>query len=298
MNRITSLALLAALPAALTTACLDFGDGLPKMPVPEPDPGPLGDLVKARLQLPQEPSRLEYRIHNLEDTELAGDVSYETCEGVEVALADVCSEMYASEEVRSCWSQATFFYAHDVPRCAVRFQTWDEDAEMSEVFALDFAGAPVIGPTPGCGNGELDFGEVCDDGNHEMWDGCDPNCQQEEFNGCEVIIEQGFERAGVAFVDQQAWDGPRSHLMTNRGEAYTDVDELTCEQAQDAALAVCDDLAVQMPFVGWCWPETEHFVEDGQGACAVRLNVHFYELDPDTGVFTTGLDGLLAFTIR
>ncbi|HQJ59840.1 MAG TPA: S8 family serine peptidase, partial [bacterium] len=44
-----------------------------------------------------------------------------------------------------------------------------------------------------CGNGELEYGEQCDDGNTEPFDGCDPNCRLEGVKkktsgGCSAVL--------------------------------------------------------------------------------------------------------------
>ena len=304
MNRTTSL--LSGLGALLlAVGCLPPlpGDIRPiGRDAPVTNPGPLGDIVKSKLQLDPalDPNRLGHRIHQLDQTTLPGEVTWETCEGVEVALAEVCGEMYTSGEVESCGYQATFFYANATPRCAVRFttsQSW-EDQPIHDLFVMDFAGTPSVLPPPSCGDGVVDLLEACDDGNHEMWDGCDQNCLVEEFQGCERVIEHEYEAAGLAFVDKDLWDGPRSHLMVNDGTKLAAVTSASCEEAEVVGQAVCDRLAVEMPFVSWCYPTTE-YTEDASGAaCNVRLEAWFHERAPESGVFTTSLPGILAFTIR
>jgi len=269
---------------------------------PVTNPGPLGDIVKAKLELEPtvDPNRIGHRIHQLADTTLDGDVTWETCEGVEVALADVCGQMYQSGDVESCSFQATFFYANATPRCAVRFSTrttW-EGQPMDDLFVMDFAGEPSVLPPPSCGDGVVDVLETCDDGNHEIWDGCDQNCLQEEFTGCEQVIQHEYEAAELAFVDKDSWDGPRSHLMINDGTKLAPVTQGSCEEAAVVGEAACARLAVEMPFVSWCYATTE-YIEDAAGAaCHVRLEAWFHQLAPETGVFTTSLPGVLAFTIR
>lgn len=273
---------------------------------PDPDPAPdrLGhrvvDALGGLMVETGVEERLEYRIDDLDDTELAGAVTYDSCEAVEGALSNVCGDLYAAGEVVGCSYLATFFYAHDVPRCAVRFETYTDPSwqALSDLFVLDFAGDPIVGAAPTCGNGILDDGESCDDGNHEMWDGCDPNCNNEPFVGCEAVIEAYYAQAGIARVPEDSWTGPRSHLMVNHGTAMMDMSDSTCNAALSMAADVCNALTTQMPFVSWCQPSGEFHSDERGPACSIRLTVGFWQLSPETGVFTTSLTGILAFTIR
>ena len=77
--------------------------------------------------------------------------------------------------------------------------------------------------------------------------------------------------------------------------ALRPVDELLCAQALGTATDVCHDITLAMPFASWCDPRVEYDAEGGH--CAVRLNVGFQKLDPASGVFTTSLPGILAFTL-
>ncbi len=270
--------------------------------------GPAGSLAATVKHAIGDPNQLaplgeslEYRLFQLDDTELEGDVSSESCDAVDQSLATVCSELYDEGKVASCGYSASVFYAHVVPRCAVRFETWPtgDDGAISDVHVLDFAGAPLEGPVPGCGNGTLESNEACDDGNHEQWDGCDSNCNQEEFQGCETVIEEAYQRTGIARVAANEWDGPRSHLMVNHhASALQQLDEASCDQAIATAIDVCTELTVQMPFVSYCQPTGLFHEERGAPVCSIRLQVWFDQLDASFGVFTTSLPGLLAFTIR
>lgn len=264
----------------------------------------LAAVVKHAITEPNEPGpegTLEYRVAQLADAALDGEVSSESCDAVDQELATVCAELYQEGAVASCGYTTAFFYAHTTPRCAVRFESWrpDDTGQMHDVHVLDFAGAPLVGPVPSCGNGVLDDSEACDDGNHETWDGCDANCNQEEFQGCESVIEDIYQRSGIASVRADDWQGPRSHLMVNRdAHSLRTLDEESCQAAIATANDVCNELATQMPFVSWCQPEGLFHEEDGAPACSIRLQVWFDQLDAPFGVFTTSLPGLLAFTIR
>ncbi len=263
----------------------------------------LASVVKRAITEPERPGsgELEYRVHQLVDATLEGEVSAASCDAVDQELAAVCGELYHDGTVSSCGYTTAFFYAHVTPRCAVRFEVWrpGDTGPLHDVHVLDFAGAPLVGPAPSCGNGALDDGEVCDDGNHESWDGCDANCNQEEFQGCEHVVEEVFARANIADIDSDAWEGPRSHLMVHHdARALEAMDSARCDDAIEAANEVCTELTRQMPFVSYCQPAGVFHDEDGAASCSLRLQVWFHQLDDATGVFTTSLPGLLAFTIR
>lgn len=262
----------------------------------------LAQAVKRQLAADRIDADLEYRLYQLEDAGLDGDVTATSCDAVDQELATVCSELYAEGKVSSCGYTTSFFYANVVPRCAVRFETYPPsggDVSLSAVHVLDFAGTPLFEAPPACGNGALDPGEACDDGNHEQWDGCDSNCAQEEFQGCETVIEDIFADAGLARVRASDWDGPRSHLMVNHtAKSLRALDAETCTEAITTATAACNELTTQMPFVSWCAPSGVFHEEHGAPACSIRLQVWFHQLDPSFGVFTTSLPGILAFTIR
>lgn len=244
---------------------------------------------------------LEYQLFDLEEGTLEGEVTAASCDAVDAELATVCGELYEEGSVASCWYSTAFFYANVTPRCAVRFETYATggDSTLHPIHALDFAGTPLEGPVPTCGDGVLQSNEACDDGNHETWDGCDANCNQEEFQGCETVIEDLYQRAGIATVRAEEWQGPRSHLMVNRdAHSLRALDEETCSAAIATANDVCNELVTQMPFVSWCQPEGLFHEEGGAPACSIRLQVWFDQLDAPFGVFTTSLPGLLAYTIR
>jgi len=257
----------------------------------------LGDLADGDATI----DGLEYHIYELGEVTLDGEVTPESCDAVDTRLAETCNQLYAEDPTQSCWYLTTFYWAHQTPRCAVRivvshYQTEPEQqVELPSIYAMDFTGAPSSDPAPTCGNTILDEGEGCDDGNVEAWDGCDSTCQQEEFTGCEAVIEGYYADAGIAHVDRTTWEGPRSHIMVNGAEAMTTVDESTCNAAIALGTDVCSELQRQMPFVSWCSPSGQFHDEDN---CSVRLDVGFSSLDPDGGVFTTALPGVLAFTIH
>lgn len=272
---------------------------------PSDPTGGMGELVEQALgdlgDVSPVTDQLEHEIYQLEDTELHGDVTPESCDAVDEALAGVCNELYQSGQASWCNYTTSFFYAHAVPRCAVRFELFDDDTGnvVHPTYVLDFAGTPLQGPEPTCGNGVLDGDEDCDDGNHELWDGCDSGCNQEPFQGCEAVIEELYRQAGIAEVLAADWTGPRSHLMVNRqAHSMLALDQNACNAAIATAADVCNELTQQMPFVSWCTPGGMFHQDAGGPACSIRLQVWFDQLDADFGVYTTSLPGLLAFTIR
>jgi cysteine-rich repeat protein len=224
-------------------------------------------------------------------------VSYETCELVEQRLAGMCNGVVQDGIAAGCGGTTTFFWAHDVPRCAGRIELWTNGAanELVPTIVFDLTGEPVGSGPEHCGDGLIDLGEQCDDGNREAWDGCDPHCMPEEFQGCEAVIEEKFAAQGLAFVDRTLWSSPRSHLMVNTtAEPLRAIDAAACAEAATVAQASCAQLSADMPFVSWCYPTASY----AAGACTVRLQVGFAQIEPLYGVFTTGLTGILSFTLR
>ncbi|HTM19410.1 MAG TPA: hypothetical protein VL172_02845, partial [Kofleriaceae bacterium] len=203
-------ALLLSLPLAACSASED-----------KVDPGLVGQLFERALDglgtVPEDPDALEYQIYQLDDTTLDGDVDAATCDAVDQSLVGLCDDLYQHGEAAGCGYTTSFFYAHAVPRCAVRLELYPDPsyALVHPTYLLDFAGTPIVGPEPTCGNAVLDDGEDCDDGNHELWDGCDSNCQTEPFTGCETVIEHYFDQSQIAHVDATTWSEPRTHLMVH-----------------------------------------------------------------------------------
>ena len=77
-------------------------------------------------------------------------------------------------------------------------------------------GLNLVGPIPAdaCGNGELDAGEQCDDGNTTNWDGCSRDCSVEELpDGCEALETCQSFGANLATIDSDddsAWFGSQA----------------------------------------------------------------------------------------
>jgi cysteine-rich repeat protein len=76
--------------------------------------------------------------------------------------------------------------------CALAAQV-EACADAVDGAACSFPGAPDgvcasgVCSVPRCGNGLLEFGEVCDDGNAAFGDGCSPRCDSDEACGNGVI---------------------------------------------------------------------------------------------------------------
>ena len=224
----------------------------------------------------------------------------DSCAQVAEALASTCRTVIERGLAPQCASQATYFLAHTTPRCAGRVEVPAPDAaDLHAILAFDLAGRATGGGGPSCGNGVIEGGEQCDDGNAEVFDGCDATCQLEEFQGCERVVEEKFQAAQVAWIDRSQWAGPRSHLMIHgRAAALRPVSAATCGEARAAADAACAQLRLDMPFVGACAAATHFGADDAGDFCAVRMTVGFQATAADFGIFTTALPGVLAFTIR
>jgi cysteine-rich repeat protein len=283
-----------------TASCLALAAAACAGPVGEPDPGEIGaavdDALRGIASGTTTETEIAYRIVDLHDTTLAGSISPATCDSVDAALDSICGDLVDARQAIGCSRITAFYFAHAVPRCGVRLYLHNADT-LARVYALDFTGVPIEGPAPTCGNGQLDDGETCDDGNFELWDGCDSNCQIEELVGCESVIELAYSVAGIARVDATTWQARRSQLMVNDATAMQPVTAELCTDAGALVTSVCDELRAQMPFVRTCGG-THHFDAAAGPGCAVRFEVGFGSPSPDAGVFTTAMTGILAFTIR
>ncbi len=235
-------------------------------------------------------------LYSLPSATPTGAVTLESCQEVENLLSQACGLLGSISGESYCYGQATYFMAHSTPRCAARLQ---RSGELEEIYAFDLSGTPVNSPSDHCGDGVVDGDEQCDDGNREDWDGCSATCNVEEFQGCEAVIEQYYQDAGIAFVPKNQWDGPRSHLMINSSaRPLVTVNQQSCDAAISLGVDVCNELVRQMPFVGSCQPLGRLRGELGTQECDLRFQVYFDSVDPDSGVFTTAMPGILAFTLE
>jgi cysteine-rich repeat protein len=226
-----------------------------------------------------------------------GAVTPANCQEVEGLVQQACSLISLISESEYCWGEATYFLANTTPRCAARLHIGRDGERAESIYAFDLSGQALSEPPDSCGNGEIDEGEECDDGNHEEFDGCDATCTFEEFQGCEAVIEQYYQDAGIAYVDKNSWNGPRSHLMINpTAQALTAVNQISCDAALSVGVDVCSEIVRQMPFVGSCEPLGALRGTDGD-RCDLRFMVYFNDVDPANGAYTTALPGILAFTI-
>jgi cysteine-rich repeat protein len=221
---------------------------------------------------------------------------------VQSRLDLACDTIATTGLVSSCTARAAYFLAHVTPRCAGRVELVTDwgSGRLSQVFAFDLSGPPGTQPPAECGDGVVDDGEACDDGNRDDFDGCDANCFAEPFNGCEAVIQAYYQQAQIAVIDQDEWLGPRSHMMVHdSAQPMRAVDREMCNAALATATDVCNELAATMPFVASCSPSGALWQDDaGNDACSVRFTIGFHSVDPLSGVYTTSLPGILAFTLR
>ena len=274
----------------LALACTGgTGDGTPVQP--SQVGSALSESLALQAQGPAFHRELAGGLFSIPNAQPTTDVTAANCQRVEELLQTSCSLLSLGDE-QYCWGEATYFLANSTPRCAARLHISEELSDS--IYALDLSGQPLSGPIDGCGNGLVEEQEECDDGNLEEFDGCDSTCAVEEFKGCEAVIEQYYQDAGIAFVDKSKWDGPRSHMMINaKAKALIEVNQLSCDAAVSLGVDVCNELVRQMPFVGSCEPVGG--LVDNQ--CDIRFMVYFSDVDAANGAYTTALPGILAFSI-
>lgn len=290
------LAYLTLLPSALLIGCTG-GSGT-NITEPSEMAEAIAKSVSEHGQVVPEQVPLAHGLFSLPKAFPKTEVNAENCQAVESLLSLACPLAASIGGQGYCYAQATYFLAHSTPRCAARLELSNAEEVLSTTYAFDLSGQPLVGPIDSCGNGVVDEDEECDDGNHEEWDGCDPTCKFEDFQGCEAVIEQYYQDAGLAFVDQDKWNGPRSHMMINpTALALTEVSKLSCDAAISLGVDVCNELMLQMPFVAGCQSMGVLRDEENEQRCHIRFQVNFQQVDPANGVFTTALPGILAFTI-
>lgn len=105
--------------------------------------------------------------------------------------------------------------------------------------------ASNAGPTPTpapCGNGELEIGEQCDDGNRVAGDGCDHECRRELIPG--DMSSFGSRGRTDCFLEWSVINPGNSPAMTRRGlrhpvQSCRDNDP-TCDHDSDPAARACE----------------------------------------------------------
>ena len=198
-----------------------------------------------------------------------------------------------------CQAESRFGWVGEVPRCVLRLwrsRRVDVDANQPpELWAVDIDGLRFDGEAA-CGNGRLDPGELCDDGNLEEWDGCSATCQPEGYGGCELIIFQEFLRADIAYVSEDRWSAAGTQLLVNpTARPLGRLDLSTCSQASMTAAAVCRRIAEEVPLAAGCQHQTWAIDDD---TCSIRF---FIDLSPeidDPSTFAGVLPVVLGFTLR
>lgn len=290
---------LAFVAVFAVTACTASDDQAPS--------GPVGETVSNQLRhmasVSPQHIPIEHELYQLDAD--SPDVDAQLCNRVQGALNSACQLLTAAGVSDYCSAQASFFLANTTPRCGARVELLDEaqiapgGTPLPTIFAFDLSGTPIADRVPTCGDGVVDDGEECDDGNHDVFDGCDSQCFLEPFNGCEGIIQSYFQAAQIATIEQALWVGPRSHIMVhNATKPMRPIDQAACNAAAATAVDACNEMVHTMPHVGSCAPSTQMFNDELGDACAVRFSVYFSAIDPSAGAYTTELPGILAFTLR
>lgn len=234
--------------------------------------------------------RLDVGIYRPMAVELRGTMDEATCVKEAAVLRDTCIPLGLTAD--RCFAQSAWLDLHGTRACHLRLAA--TYAAGPPVLVIVDVPVPEEPPPAQCGNGVLEAGEECDDGNPAWWDGCAPTCFFEEFEGCETIIERHMLLAGVGSVPASGWWSPGAQLMVQpAASADGPVTSLSCELARDAADRSCDEIVQTMPFAGACRAESWH----APGRCTVRLAVAFARLAPDVGVHSTTLGGVLSFTL-
>ncbi len=263
------------------------------------EPQPIAESLAARLKgvvaVDDHADEVDYRIFAFAPAQHLGvALDPEVCWSIGLAAEEACDEVTGAEG--DCSANATFGWIGTLPRCVLHL--WRSLAtdwtEPPELWAMDIDGRLQ---EPGhCGNGRLDPGELCDDGNNEDFDGCDPACQPGGFGGCELIIFQEFYLADIAYVAEDRWTMVGTQTMVNRSARLLgplDVD--TCSRASVAADTACRRIGWEVPQVAHCNAITYPIDDD---TCSIRLSI-WLEPDPnEVSTFPASLPVLLGFTLR
>jgi cysteine-rich repeat protein len=213
-------------------------------------------------------------------------------------VADHACYQVTGDRGGECWTDSRFGWLGTLPRCVLRMQRLlladADDRQPPELWAVDIDGQQFDGQAA-CGNGRLEPGELCDDGNLEEWDGCSAGCQPEGYGGCELIIFQEFLSADIAYVAEDRWTAAGTQLMVNAtARPLAHLDLTTCSLASRAAAAACRRIGEEVPLAASCMQQTWPIDDD---TCTIRFAI---ELTPgdDPSTFSATLPVLLGFTLR
>ncbi len=111
----------------------------------------------------------------------------------------------------------------------------------------------TFGKCNGCGNGIVDPGEKCDDGNNQDGDGCNENCQRECVGGCDDANPCTTDSCdGTTGLCQYA---PNAGASCDDGNACTSGDLCQADATCSGTAVICTALD-QCHGVGTCDPQT------------------------------------------
>ena len=141
---------------------------------------------------------------------------------------------------------------------------------LAEQSGLYFFGVESSGPgevmlmllNPPCGNGIVDHGETCDDGNSDEGDGCTPDCQAELWSGS-AEVEPNDDNLEANHVRLS------SGTVTVKGTlgGFCDVDRFVFDVPEDGSVTALMRLLSQQPCgeaQQGAWMALEHVTSSGK----------------------------------